>query len=175
MVTVDSESQPDSVVAALAGRRIDVPGEGDKQFPLENAPRVREALQRLFIRDKVQHLTCSAACGADLLALDVALQLGVECNVILPFDVQLFRTTSVIDRPGDWGTLYDRIIHSVSEVGRLIILNCDSADASAYEVVTHRIISETLKTVAQSQPLALIVLVGRPPRYDDWTAQFLKK
>ena len=45
----------------------------------------------------------SAACGADLLALDIAGEFGVERHVVLPFAVQAFRASSVTDRPGEWG------------------------------------------------------------------------
>ncbi len=33
---------------------------------------------------------------------------------------QILRETSVVDRPGDWGLLYDRVIEAVHRVGDLV-------------------------------------------------------
>jgi hypothetical protein len=43
----------------------------------------------------VDSLVCSAACGADLNALEIALERDLSVDVILPTDRETFRQTSV--------------------------------------------------------------------------------
>src|SRR4051794_21319816 len=104
-------------VAALAGRRIDPPGVRTKRFPLDRVAAVKMALTRSFHRHRVGTLVASAACGADLVALDVAGELGLARRIVLPFGVQRFGISSVTDRPGDWGPLYRRIVAEVKAQG----------------------------------------------------------
>jgi hypothetical protein len=172
MTDETSKPQQSRVVAALAGRRIDARGELQKQFPLENVPSVRESLKHFFDYDKIKVLICSAACGADLVALDVALELGIQYKVILPFEPRKFRKTSVTDRPGNWGALYDRIIESASSAGTLSILDNAANDDAAYEAVTHRIVHDALQLAAPEKILAVIVWEGVPRNEVDATAQF---
>src|SRR6266513_899405 len=109
-------------VAALAGRRIDAPDTKEPRFPLPMAPEVRKMLLALLRREKIRLLICSAACGADLIALDAALKLGIRCRVVLPFEPDKFRRTSVVDRPGDWGSLFDHALSVVESSGDLQVL-----------------------------------------------------
>ena len=91
------------MIVALAGRRIDKPDADAPRFPLTSVDLVRGRLHHLLSVKKVTTLVCSAACGADLLALAAARDLGIRRRVILPFTRERFRVTSVVDRPGDWG------------------------------------------------------------------------
>jgi hypothetical protein len=61
-----SEAEHGSVIA-LAGRRIDA---------LEHVSAVRRRLADLLVQEQATALVCSAACGADLAALEAAEQLG---------------------------------------------------------------------------------------------------
>src|SRR5688572_14676271 len=97
-------------VAALAGRRIDAADAQSVHFPLSNVSVVRQALVSIFLDKHVALLIASAACGADLIALDAALESGLRCRVVLPFEPDKFRETSVVDRPGEWGPIYDKAI-----------------------------------------------------------------
>jgi hypothetical protein len=67
-------------VIALAGRRIDAPDAETPRFPLAAVPFVREQLDALFADRGATALVCSAACGADLVALDAATELGLRCR-----------------------------------------------------------------------------------------------
>ena len=102
------------MIIALAGRRIDAPDAKASRFPLSKVDEVKEKLRALFISLKPKTLVCSAACGADLLALQVAGELGIQRSILIPFDEQLFKSTSVMDRPGDWDLLYDKICDAVA-------------------------------------------------------------
>lgn len=158
-------------VAALAGRRIDAEDTKVSQFPLAMIPIVKHALSDLLLKEGVSLLICSAACGADLLALDAALEAGIRCRVILPFEPSRFRQTSVIDRPGDWGALFDRIVSFVDNKGDLIVLRDNQSAKCAYQRANEVIIREVI-AAPNPRHLAIIVWEGRPRLNDDATAEF---
>ena len=93
----------DTAVVALAGRRIDLPEAQVPRFPLENVQEVGRRICEALYEMHAVALVCSAACGADLVALEQAKQLGLRRRIVLPFAPERFRETSVVDRPGDWG------------------------------------------------------------------------
>ena len=59
-------------VIALAGRRTDAPDAANVRFPPANVDIVKERIRRHLERLTARTLVCSAACGADLVALDAA-------------------------------------------------------------------------------------------------------
>ena len=140
-------------IVALAGRRIDPPNPDTRRFPLGNAPIVRERLRVLFLGCRADTLVCSAACGADLLALAVAASLGLRRRVVLPFEPGRFRETSVVDRPGDWGTLFDRLIDTVAREGDLVVLPGEPEGDAAYAAANQAILDEGGR-LAQARDLA---------------------
>jgi hypothetical protein len=88
-----------TLAAALAGRRIDAADSKKSRFPLANVSLVRDRLRELFIKRGVDTLVCSAACGADLVALEVAEHLRVRCRIVLPLQLRdSERPPSAIDR-----------------------------------------------------------------------------
>src|SRR5215475_9263435 len=87
------------MIVALAGRRIDAEGSESIRFPMKNVELVKERLRTLFISLKPQVLVCSAACGADLVALQVAGELKIRRSIVLPFAQAAFKSSSVVDRP----------------------------------------------------------------------------
>src|SRR3954454_21697157 len=97
-------------VVALAGRRMDAPGTEPPRFPLENVPVVRQRLAAMLAKESAVALGFSAACGANLIALEEAERLALRRRIVLPFSPERFRETSVVDRPGDWGPVFDRLI-----------------------------------------------------------------
>lgn len=157
-----------SLTILLAGRRPDPRGADVRRFPIENAILVRERLRALFVERDPVHLVCSAACGADLLALDVAGELGVERHIVLPFEASTFRGTSVTDRPGRWGVLYDRIIQEVQDAGGLTVLDEEPGDDAAYAAANDALLDVAASTGAPL--LAVTVWDGTPRGTDDLTA-----
>lgn len=166
---------PDSVsVVALAGRRIDAPGTLPPRFPAANIGLVEGRIRSVF-EHGVSVLVCSAACGADLLALGVAGEWGIRRRVVLPFDRARFRETSVVDRPGDWGTRYDQILDEVEANGDLIVLGCDPADPEAYAEANRAILDEAVRLGAFARrSVSAVVLWDLETRgADDFVAHFL--
>lgn len=170
------------MIIALAGRRIDAQDATIPRFPLENSALVRERIYRFFVERRAAALVCAAACGADLLALDVAGELEIQRHIILPFAVQQFRAASVVDRPGEWGSLFDRIIGEVEAAGNLMILNEDKEDDAVFAITNRAILDEAQSlarqdSLAESEAqdksiLALIVWDGRSRGEGDLTLDF---
>jgi hypothetical protein len=75
----------DTAVVALAGRRIGAVDINPSRFPLEVVPIVRRRRTNLLPRKRAVALVCSAACGADLLALEEAERLGLRRRIIPRF------------------------------------------------------------------------------------------
>lgn len=161
-----------AVIAALAGRRIDAPDADMARFPVSSVAAVAQALATMLREAGVDRLICSAACGADLLALEAAERLAIAATIVLPFAAEAFRRTSVTDRPGDWGGRYDRAIARAEGAGTLVDLGLGSTDAHAYDRATAHIIATT-RAIPAARRLAIAVWEGVPRGPDDATADFL--
>lgn len=163
-------------IVALAGRRVDAPGATPPRFPPGNIERVSVALAVLFADLHAVKLVCSAACGADLLALEAAQSGGVQCRIVLPFDAIRFRNSSVVDRPGRWGALFDAAIHSCNDV--IVLAGNAADDDTAYAAATERIVQEAEQIACVhgvqhgEPPIAVVVWDGSARGDDDATAQF---
>jgi len=79
------------MVVALAGRRIDAPDAQASRFPSVLADSVKQKLIICLSSVNATHLVSSGACGADLLALEAAEELGINKTMVLPFDTDTFR------------------------------------------------------------------------------------
>lgn len=145
-------------VAALAGRRVDAPG-ARPRFPSANLLQVRASIQQELERLGVRTLVCSAACGADLLALAVAGELGIRRRAILPTGPASFRRTSVEDRPGDWGVLFDRIITEVRERDDLVTLDDRGDETQQYFRTNTRILDDAQQIAAETHAEAVAIAV----------------
>ncbi len=58
----------------------------------------------------------SAACGADLLCLELVREMGGETHVVLPFPAREFREASVDFAGGDWGERFERALAAADSV-----------------------------------------------------------
>jgi hypothetical protein len=160
---MEANQAPEPAVIALAGRRIDAPDTDPPRFPLENVPLVRQRLADMLAAERADALICSAACGADLIALEEAERLGLRRRIVLPFSPDQFRETSVTDRPGNWGPVFDRIIAAAKSAGDLVILGdleCDndSAYAAANEAIVHEA-QELIQAASNGAPHRGVVVV----------------
>src|SRR5262245_11898445 len=120
------------MIITLAGRRIDPGSASEPRFPPQNASRVQHDIYGLLKSHQASLLVSSAACGADILALDAAGMLDIRRRVVLPFSRTEFRKSSVVDRGDEWGSLYDKILDDVESKGDLILLEYRADDEAAY-------------------------------------------
>ena len=163
---------PRSPVFALAGRRTDAPGADVRRFPVEEAAGVRSRLRGEMAAHHARALVCSAAAGADLLALEAAGELGLRRRVVLPFGRERFRETSVVDRPGDFGPVYDRVLDAVEAAGDLVVLEGAPTDEAAYAAANGAILDEAAALAAPDPPVAVMVWDGRSRGAGDSTVAF---
>lgn len=159
-------------MAALAGRRIDRAGEGDVRFPLSAVPSVRLKLERLFSEKPPRLLVCSAACGADLVALEVAEAIGIATHIVLPFSAEKFRETSVIDRPGNWGPVFDQALQHAEGSGGVTVLAGVGDPDRDYSAATRRIIDTASAADAGLDRVAVAVFEGDIRPDNDATGEF---
>jgi hypothetical protein len=162
------------MIVALVGRRIDAPNAAAPIFPLAAVPLVRERIGDLFRHQEATALVCSAACGADLLALEAARTLGIRRRIVLPFAALRFRESSVVDRPGNWGPLYDELINEASAQGDLVDLGFDATNDACYVAANQAIIDEaySLANAARDAIIAVLVWNGVSRGESDITSGF---
>lgn len=147
------------VVVALAGRRIDPPGAAHRRFPVENAGLVAGRIRAFFGELNPQALVCSAASGADLLALEVARDLGIERHIVLPFPPEVFRKTSVTDSAGDWGERFDRVMASLSASEKMLCLNYPREEPESYTAANGEILKLARGLASSRNAVAQAVIV----------------
>jgi len=164
------------MIVALAGRRVDAPGVNENRFSPENAEMVKQRIREFLKAEKATALVCAAACGSDILALEAAGELGIRRRVVLPYDKVTFKHSSVIDRPGDWGERYDRILAEVDDKGDLIVDDYDQ-DEETYFAANHDILdqAEELAEETGQQMSAVVVWNGQARGEEDVTGHFLEE
>lgn len=165
------------MIVALAGRRIDAEDAAEPRFPAENIEKIKEKLGLFFIEKKPDWLVSSGACGADLIALGVAGELEINRKLILPFNAETFRSTSVVDRPGDWGMLFDKIYGELKKESNVIDFGYDKDKDDVYEKANFDILNaaDNISRAASSssdKKIAIIIWEGRPKDSGDTTDHF---
>lgn len=173
------------MIVALAGRRIDAPDAETPRFPLANAPIVRERIRELLIALGANALVCSAAAGADLLALEAAASLGLRRRVVLPYGREQFLDDSVRDRPGDWEWSFNRAYSDARGQSDLRALRLTGTPHESYVRATRAILDDAQELAAAEprggrqsgagQVTAVIVWDGAPRGPDDLTAAFAEE
>lgn len=165
------------MIVALSGRRIDLPDASPLQFPAANQHLVGQRIRALFIAEQATTLVCSAACGADLLALEVAASLEMEVHVVLPFSLATFRQKSVVDRGGNWGLRYDRILEEVRSAGSLEVLDSSKSEDVAYRGVNQAILAKAqVIACEQGETICAVAVWNQDDQgADDYTADFIRE
>lgn len=158
-----------TAIACLAGRRIDTAGRETPSFPLHRASAVGEAIAAVLTERKIARLVCAAACGSDILALEACETLGIPATIILPFPVAVFREVSVTDRPGDWGSRFDKVIARARAQSDLVELGYERTDENAFLEANHEIVSRVAGAKAREK-FAIVVWNGTARGKDDFTA-----
>jgi len=165
-----------SMIVPFAGRRVDPLDAEFVRFPLRNIGLVKDRLRDFFLSQNPSMLISSGACGADLLALEVAGDLQIERMMILPFSIQVFRKTSVTDRPGDWGLLFDRIVVELEKKEKIINLNYSEGDTNAYENTNLEILNQADRIKRkENDVIALVAWEGQKKESEDATAHFMEE
>jgi hypothetical protein len=161
-------------ILVAAGRRIDADPSETSRFPLQNVDIVRQRLRQIMLEHQPAGLVSSAACGADLLAQEVAADLGIRRWIVLPFAAACFRRTSVIDRPGNWGPIFDRLVGVLTAPGQVSDLRLDPAASDVYAATNLAILERALALTGGviSRVLAIVIWDGHARASSDYSAAF---
>jgi hypothetical protein len=131
---------------------------------------VRAALLPHLERHRGATLVCSAAAGADLVALDLASALGLPCRIVLPSDAAEFRRGSVEDRGERWVTLFRELVERALPE-RLVAIQPGGEDP--YLAANTAILDEGMRVAGDPREvLAIIVWDGKRERPPDYTEAF---
>jgi len=103
-------------IVAFAGHMIDRPDRATPRFPPSIEATVRAELRSRLAAIAPAAVYASAACGADLMCLEIARELGAETHVVLPFPAAEFRRVSVDFAGPSWGERFDRELAGASSV-----------------------------------------------------------
>ena len=167
-------------VVAFAGHMLDAPGRAAPRFPPALVPAVREAMREHLARLNQPIVYTSAACGADLIFIEEALQVGAEVNVVLPFEREDFLRSSVAVGGEDW---VQRFETALARVARVIMATEESylGDDVLFEHAAKLLEGFSVLRAAQLQtePLLLCVIDaaatgsvgGTQASFERWTRQ----
>ncbi|HTS23284.1 MAG TPA: adenylate/guanylate cyclase domain-containing protein [Casimicrobiaceae bacterium] len=103
-------------VVAFAGHMIDAPDRPEPRFPAAIAPWVETAIRAELARLRQPIVYTSAACGADLILIEAALDVSAEVNIVLPFDRADFLRTSVATGGEAWVRRCDAALERATRV-----------------------------------------------------------
>jgi hypothetical protein len=161
------------MIVALAGRRVDSVDAAEPRFPASAVDIVRQRIAAAFEEVHAFELVSAAACGADLIAIDVAHKRGMPASIVLPYAADEFRRTSVVDRGEEWRRAYDAAIQEAESHKRLHILGLREGDA-AYLATNEAILDEAVKCSGGNICGVLSVIVWDGPLHGrtDYTTAF---
>ena len=97
-------------VLIFTGHMIDQPERPTPRFPTASEAVVRDVIRTRLTALQPVAAYGSAACGADILCLELARELGAETHIVLPFPPAEFRRASVDFAAGDWSERFERVI-----------------------------------------------------------------
>ena len=104
-------------VALFTGHMIDQPGRPRPRFPAELEPVVTQAIREKIKVSEVAIGYSSAACGSDILFLEIMLDSGGEIVVVLPYEREQFIRDSVDLIPGaTWSARFKRVLERATRV-----------------------------------------------------------
>jgi hypothetical protein len=171
-MNADPSSVKAGPVVVSAGRRVDAPDARTRRFPSQNVPVVRTKVEEYLEQQRPSAVVASAACGTDLILLRAAENRHVPCRVLLPSSRSEFRQSSVTDRPGDWGQIYDEVLQG-AQVEELAL----PSGHEGYLALNERLLDKAREVAAAlgTSVTALVIWNKQSRGEDDVTAHFLKE
>ncbi len=169
-MTANQSSEMPGPVVVSAGRRVDAPDAATPRFPLQNVKIVRARVEEYLQQQRPSAIVASAACGADLILLQAAQNL--PRYVLLPSSPEEFRESSVTDRPGDWGAIYDEVLHGA----QVDVLQVPSGQ-EGYLAINDRLLDKAQAVAGDlGTSVAALVIWNQESRGDDdVTEHFLRE
>lgn len=159
-------------VLVYTGHMIDSPDRQKPRFPAGDEAEVARRIRERLARIRPVAIYGSAACGADILCLEAALEQGAEMHVTLPFPPAEFREFSVDFPPdGNWGERFDRVLEAADS---LTITSENRASGSAstfrYANIVFTGLGRLRAELLGTSTVGLAVWDGRPGDGEGGTA-----
>ncbi|NOQ36754.1 MAG: hypothetical protein GQ569_12815 [Methylococcaceae bacterium] len=110
-------------IIVFTGHMMDTAEREVPRFPQENEEAVKATLKDFVLKSKAMWGYGSAACGADILFLEVLQQLSFETNIILPYEQQAFiknsvvRDNAVADKPSWEQRFHNLMDYTQAQIG----------------------------------------------------------
>lgn len=108
------------MIVVFGGVQADAPGAPVSRFPESQVADVSGRVRSLLSALRPRLLMGAAASGGDLVILEQALDLGLKAHIVLPFQPDRFRQTSVTSRGPAWVDRYEAVLAQVSR-GRAVL------------------------------------------------------
>jgi hypothetical protein len=102
-------------VVHFCGHMTALPGVPSRFPHAQQAAVAEQARERLKAR-RVGFAHGSLACGADIMIAEIALELGAELHLVLPFDIDEFVAISVAPAGPDWTERFQRCLAAATSV-----------------------------------------------------------
>ena len=162
-------------VVAFTGHLLDAPGRRSPRFPAEAAPSVRRSIESLLESMGAGIGYSSAACGADVLFLEVLQERGGESNVVLPFDRPDFFAASVAFAGEEWVRRAERVLAKSVRVDQAT-RGKYNADDLLFFYANSLIIGKAIlrSRFLETEPHLLAVWDGKDNRAVGGTAEFIR-
>lgn len=160
------------IVAAVAGRRIDALGARRERFPLSRVPEVRTRIMAALIERGVQCVVSCAACGTDLVAASVAIQLELKLRIVMPVAPEIFLRASVVDRPGQWADLFWSSLAYSRLHGGLVELGFGQVDHLCLLEANRALLRCAHEVARDARPIAIVAWDGMASGPTDYTLDF---
>ncbi len=151
-------------VVAFVGHLLDRPGRAQPRFAAQLESAVRQAIRERLLPLNAGIGYSAAACGADILFLEVLRELGGETHVVLPFGKEEFLRESVALIPGaGWEARFESALERAAELvyasGQMM-----AAGSASFEYVGQLLIGLAGLRAAQleSELVPLAVWDGNP-------------
>jgi hypothetical protein len=103
-------------VVVYSGHMVDHPTRGSPRFPPALEGAVRDVLRARLTAMRPVASYGSAACGTDLLVLELVRQLGGETHIVLPFPAVEFREVSIDFAGRNWAERFERALSAADSV-----------------------------------------------------------
>ncbi len=100
--------------------------------------------------------------------------LAIDTQIVLPFAPEIFRGTSVVDRPRGWGKRFDHALKTVRSHENLISMDCPEQGLSAYLATNAKIIEQAQDIARRlhTSVTAVVVWDGKSRGAHDITSEF---
>lgn len=163
-------------VVVFTGHMIDQPGRLSPRFPGALEARVAREIAQVLGKLEAGIGYSSAACGSDILFLEAMLKRQGEINIVLPFQWQEFRKTSVEIVPGgDWGARFE---HLLSRATRVVVACEHRSTGSPLAYEYGNLLQDGLAVLRarllDTDLVPLVVWDGRPGDGAGGTATFVE-